>query len=1125
MQHGQMGRSVLGVGLLLAFHIHFLSATTLEDLLSAQETHEASAHADFVSWCHGAQSTLTDRVTSRKEHIEELTGAIESYSAKIDQLRNSTKKNMQPLGALSQEQRLQLIQTESEHWRSVHAKDAAERLLEAHRDLLEGVEGALQWEQQALDHHHAARQQLIALVHEHQLQQSIEPRPMVEAPAIAAPAIAAPAVVAPAVVAPAVTVPVAAPLLSAPEVFMNFLPATPPLLGVSRLPPLELTQAFDLKVPLPAESTPGLTPARASPPVLPPAAAAATQSPLAQAPKPLALNPLLSLASMSSGSTAQVIALPAAAADPMPGGLVAAVQAWFKPAKPATATVVKAAPAVLPVVQAALAVMPVAATAAPVVATVVQTAPAVVPVIQAKPIVAPVVPTAAPVVPTVVLAAPTVVPVSQAAPAVVPVAPTAAPVVTTVVQAAPAVVPVAATAAPAVATVVQTAPAVMVVVQPAPAVVTVAPTAAPVVQAAPTVVPVAPTAAPVVATVVQAAVVKIAPTAAPVVAAVFQAAPAVMAAIPAAPDVVPVVQKGLPVPTPAKSLAKKATNEDPEEALMAIMTGSTADAGSLETEAKATAPAPPATVPMAPPPSAPVHKPVTKPPTAFLQKTVAAPSPPAPQDPEDALMEVMMQKAITEDPVVAATSPLTSVLALVAQTAPTVQQVRASPATVHTAPAVKQVQAAPATVQTAPVVQQVRAAPQTVPTAPAVQQVRAAPATVQIAPAVQQVRATPATVQSASKPEVPQLKNQAAPKKQPAPDSEAGVMQSFVQDVADLGQGEPGQSQVDPAAPALKEQQEEETQESQAHMMSSFVQEVSRLAQGEPSSPEAQVTSSPTTATGLTLSSDLASLMGLSSQTQPASFLQIARGGRRMRRALSRSELAAASLIRDLDSSEISKRLGRTVSQSSVESNVQMLTALNEELQAREFHWACIKGPVAAHSMAVLQLAETGTSLLVAERDTVASLSAELRDTQAASAQLKAEFITRLEQTFGQGYEAARADLDSLPLAQIRSESPVGASTIAALEDSLRADAAAARQLAAKWVDRGSEYVRLGDDLLQASSGRDSELQKASSVLSAARARAATTRGEAAKEPGCSNAVRTSGLIAAVYKALHILSD
>jgi hypothetical protein len=351
-------------------------------------------------------------------------------------------------------------------------------------------------------------------------------------------------------------------------------------------------------------------------------------------------------------------------------------------------------------------------------------------------------------------------------------------------------------------------------------------------------------------------------------------------------------------------------------------------------------------------------------------------------------------------------------------------------------------------------------------------------------------------------------------------------MQSFIQEVADLGQGEPGNAQVDPAAPVKaqqKAQEEQQTQESDADMMSSFVQEVTQLSQGE-SVAEQKPTSAPVTATGLTLSSDLANLMGLGAQGEPASFLQLASRGRRTR-SFSRSELAAASLIRDLDNSDTAKRLGQTVSKSSVESNVQMLQALNEQLQARPLQWACAKGPAAAHSMAVLQLAERGTSLLIAERNTVSSLTAELREAQTASAQLKADFVTMLEQSLGHSYEADGTDLESLPLEQIRKETQVGASAIAALENVLRSDAAAARRLGSKWVDAGSEYVRLGDELQKQSSAKDTELKKAGRVLSDARARAAVARSQVAKEAACSDAVRTSHLIAAVYKALDILRD
>jgi hypothetical protein len=155
-----------------------LSATTIEELLSSQEAHEDAAHTDFVMWCRGAQTKLADRVAFQKERIDELTGAIASYGEKVGELRNATKNaRVQPLDALSQDQRLQLIETESEHWRSFHAKDAAERLLKADKELLEGVDAAMHWEEQAISQHRGAREQLLALVHEGHMGQSIEPRP------------------------------------------------------------------------------------------------------------------------------------------------------------------------------------------------------------------------------------------------------------------------------------------------------------------------------------------------------------------------------------------------------------------------------------------------------------------------------------------------------------------------------------------------------------------------------------------------------------------------------------------------------------------------------------------------------------------------------------------------------------------------------------------------------------------------------------------------------------------------------------------------------------------------------------------------------------------------------------
>jgi hypothetical protein len=352
-------------------------------------------------------------------------------------------------------------------------------------------------------------------------------------------------------------------------------------------------------------------------------------------------------------------------------------------------------------------------------------------------------------------------------------------------------------------------------------------------------------------------------------------------------------------------------------------------------------------------------------------------------------------------------------------------------------------------------------------------------------------------------------------------DSTAGVMKNFIQEVSDLAQGEPGDAQADPAEP-VKKQQQEEKQESEASMMNSFVQEVTRLAQGEPTPQETKVEKKPTTEAGMALSSDLASLMGLADGSPPASFLQLTRGGRRIG-ASSRSELAAAALIKDLDSSEVSKRLARTVEKNSVGSNIAMLGALREQLEGYQFKWSCSKGAAVARTNAVLQLAETGTSLLMLERSTVSALSAELRDAQASSAQLRAQLVANLQQTIGQGYEQATSDLQSMPLAQLQSASAAAASALVAFESSLRADAAEAKRLATQWVDKGSAYTDAREELAQTSEAKDGELKQAQRVLADARTRAASGRNEVAKDPGCSEAVHTSGLIAAVYRALDIL--
>jgi len=1038
MQRDRIRRSVLGVGLLLILQLQGSNAATIEELLRAQDSHEALAHADFVEWARGAQSKLADRVTVQKERVDELTGAIASYSGKADELKSSTKKNgMEHLNALSQDQRLQLIEIESDHWRSVHTKEATERLLKADKELLAGVQDALRWEKQALAQHQGVRQKLIALVHERRLEQPID-EPLLPPVPVAA---VMPAAFLPLVpVAAAVPVP---PLAQAPPVANRVLQKAPiakhaatptavlpqagvaqaitsrlvkrpvaPILGITSLPALEMLQADSHQVAVPDEVEPSLSNLfsalqGASHPVAPPSSEPPTELLTPMLPhgapldaKKMALNPLLSLAGMGSASATPVSPLAALA--------------------PTLATT------------AAVPTLPKATVAAP--------------------------------APKAAVVAPKAAVVSAHAPKADVVAPKAA------VVAAPA--PKAVVVAPKAAVV---APKAAVVASPE--VKDTAPKQVPatvkkIVHAAQSAQPHKAPPAPAKAKTLS----KVAPHKAAPQPPVTQNLVAPKASVP---------------PTPAK----KTSQVDPEEALMAIMTGSD-EAEPAETEVHAATPSKPKAKP-------------AKVATAFLAmpritlpkaapKVVPVVS--APKDPEDALMEVMTQNGGIED---------------IEKVAPATRPV----AIEKVAPAKKAAKHVQAKVAPAKHVQVKRAA-KVAPTKVA-QAVKA-----KVAQAVKLQHVAP--LPTPSKGQAPKAQ------KKLAVDSEDGIVQSFIQEVTDLDQGEPGASQVVPAAPAAsevesafqaapaQEQESQETQESEQHLMNSFVQDVSRLSQGEPSKEE-KSEGTPSTETGLALSSDLQSLMGLGGPGAPASFLQLAQRGHRAHSP--RSDMAAASMIKDLDASEVSKRLARKVAQGSVASNIQMLSALNAQLGTYKFQWTCTQGSAAAHSLAVLQLAETGTSLLMAERATVASLSAQLRDSQATSAQLRAEFVGKLEETLARSYEAAGTELENLSLPSIRTATPIGASSMVALESVLRSDAAAAKHLASTCIDKDSEYVRLGDELLHASAAKDSELKKARRVLSDAQARAATTRHAVAKEPGCAEAVRSSGLMAAVYKALHILSD
>jgi hypothetical protein len=326
MQNARVTFSVSGVVLLLVLHLQSSSATTIEDLLDSEDTHEVAAHAEFTSWCRDAQAKLTDRVSAQSERINELNGAIASYTEKSVQLKNVTKNSReQPLEALSQDQRLKLIETESQHWRSIHAREAAEHLLKADKEFLDGISDALKWEEKTLSQHQSSRQQLLTLVREHGFQEIAQPHPASSAPVSHA-ATTAPqagsenlipqvsphkapvqATVVQALpqeaqvkkhVEKLATIRAHAMQTSSPAADL-LLTAAAPMLGISQLPALQLMQQATHPLPPPAPAPETQPAAALLTPMLP-------HSTTLDAP---ALSPLLSLAGIGTRSSAQASAI------------------------------------------------------------------------------------------------------------------------------------------------------------------------------------------------------------------------------------------------------------------------------------------------------------------------------------------------------------------------------------------------------------------------------------------------------------------------------------------------------------------------------------------------------------------------------------------------------------------------------------------------------------------------------------------------------------------------------------------------------------------------------------------------------------------------------------------------
>lgn len=310
-------------------------------------------------------------------------------------------------------------------------------------------------------------------------------------------------------------------------------------------------------------------------------------------------------------------------------------------------------------------------------------------------------------------------------------------------------------------------------------------------------------------------------------------------------------------------------------------------------------------------------------------------------------------------------------------------------------------------------------------------------------------------------------------------------------------------------APALPKKNTDSEMEAFIHDVSNFVEKP--LAEDVSGSSGSMLTA-PGTASNIALSSDLASLMGLSqdSHTRSISFLQVAKAPSQKD---PRAHLAASALAATFGQCQ----LVTLVEQQTVDASIRMLTAMKTQLEKQRPRLQCPEDAQAAHKRGMLQLAESGTQLLEAEHATLVSLLANLRNFQASSAQMRAELVGLLEQTLGHTYQGARVDL----LATMRSVGLQGlqaAAVTAALSEQLQADAVKAQGLAAAFVQEGVELARLRDTLDHKRTVKEKQIQEARAVVAKATQQLATVQEAAARGRGCS-----TELLAALSGALRLL--
>jgi len=300
----------------------------------------------------------------------------------------------------------------------------------------------------------------------------------------------------------------------------------------------------------------------------------------------------------------------------------------------------------------------------------------------------------------------------------------------------------------------------------------------------------------------------------------------------------------------------------------------------------------------------------------------------------------------------------------------------------------------------------------------------------------------------------------------------------------------------------------------------SFLEQVTRLAGATDSSaPSTMAHADEAAPLTQKLSSDLTSLMHLSRETGPISFLQVIGESTQEVSGVVAVRQASAAILAEAGRTAATSELAQRLSRMDASHGVVMLTELLRQLSEQQPSWDCAAGSTAESAVAALQLAEERTLLLLAERRTLEAMAAELRSLGNGAARLRAELVGYLEEGIPKIYEADGRELAGTALEPARTAAP---SAMASLLDALRSDAAEARRTAVS-LESTSSVGEAASGLVQVKEAKAAELELAHRALLAARKDASDALSAAIATPDCTKVAPTARLMSASLRALSIL--